>query len=166
MKIFFDTEFIDLVNTVLPISIGLVREDGKTYYAEVFDTISHYNKAVPWVKNNVIKKLTGPVKPVTLICDEIEDFVGKNPEFWAYFAAYDWFCLCSLYRGMLNLPENWPNFCRELMQLKMDKIEKHGAIATLIPRQDSDEHHALNDALWNLKIYQYLQNLDSQESVK
>ena len=156
MQIFFDTEFIDLGNTVLPISIGLVREDGKTYYAEVFDTVKHYDRAVPWVQENVIKKLTGPVKPANLICDEIEDFVGKNPVFWAYYAAYDWFCLCSLYGGMLNVPSSWPNFCRELMQLKTDRIEKHGAIAAFLPRQKTPEHHALNDALWNLEAYVYL----------
>ena len=33
MKIFFDTEFIEDGKTIDLISIGMVREDGETYYA-------------------------------------------------------------------------------------------------------------------------------------
>lgn len=33
MNYFFDTEFIDLGNRVELVSIGIVREDGRTFYA-------------------------------------------------------------------------------------------------------------------------------------
>ena len=34
MKIFFDTEFIEDGKTIDLLSIGAVRDDGETYYAE------------------------------------------------------------------------------------------------------------------------------------
>ena len=37
MKIFFDTEFTGLHKDTSLISIGLVDEDGKTFYAEFLD---------------------------------------------------------------------------------------------------------------------------------
>lgn len=162
MKIFFDTEFLDLGSIVYLVSIGLVREDGREYYAEVAEHVQHYDKAVPWVRDNVLKHLTGEVKPMSLICDEIEDFAGKRPEFWAYYASYDWMCLCSLYGGMLQVPTGWPHFCRDLLWYKMQQVDKHGGIAVLLPQQDTVAHNALNDARWNLQVYRYLEELDKR----
>jgi 3' exoribonuclease, RNase T-like len=57
MKYFFDTEFIELAEekTIDLISIGIVAEDGRTYYAisEEFDASAASN----WVKENVLIKL-------------------------------------------------------------------------------------------------------------
>jgi len=55
MKIFFDTEFTGLHKGTTPISIGMVSEDGKTFYAEFTD----YDKSQvdPWIQNNVIDNL-------------------------------------------------------------------------------------------------------------
>lgn len=55
MKIFFDTEFTGLHKDTTLISIGLVSEDGKTFYAEFND----YDKSQvnEWIKENVIDNL-------------------------------------------------------------------------------------------------------------
>ena len=55
MKIFFDTEFTGLHKNTTLISIGLVDENGRTFYAEFLD----YNESVcdEWIKNNVIQHL-------------------------------------------------------------------------------------------------------------
>lgn len=37
MKVFFDTEFTGLHQKTTLISIGLISEDGKTFYAELTD---------------------------------------------------------------------------------------------------------------------------------
>ena len=55
-KIFFDTEFTGLHQGTTLISIGLISECGKTFYAELID----YDKSQidPWLQENVINNLT------------------------------------------------------------------------------------------------------------
>lgn len=54
-KLFFDTEFTGLHKNTDLISIGIVDENGRTFYAECTD----YDKSqiTPWVADNVIKNL-------------------------------------------------------------------------------------------------------------
>lgn len=54
-RIFFDTEFTGLHKGTTLISIGLIAENGTTFYAEVTD----YDKSQvdPWIQENVINKL-------------------------------------------------------------------------------------------------------------
>lgn len=55
MKLFFDMEFTGLRQNTTPISIGIVSEDGKKFYAEFED----YDKSQcdDWIKENVISNL-------------------------------------------------------------------------------------------------------------
>lgn len=55
MKIFFDTEFTGLHKNTTLISIGLVADDGRKFYAEMTD----YDRGQlnPWLKENVIGNL-------------------------------------------------------------------------------------------------------------
>lgn len=101
MKIYFDTEFMEDGVTIELLSIGLVREDGQTYYAEPAE--ADRSKANPWVKENVLPYLTGPVKPRSVIAEEIREFVGPRPEFWTWYGSYDWVDLCQLYGRMVDL---------------------------------------------------------------
>jgi hypothetical protein len=73
-KIFFDTEFTGLHKNTTLISIGLVSECGKTFYAELND----YDKSQidPWLQENVIANLlyTEPVH------DEFEYYSAVRSE--------------------------------------------------------------------------------------
>ena len=55
MKIFFDTEFTGLHKNTTLISIGLVDENGRSFYAE----FTAYNKSQvdDWIQENVINNL-------------------------------------------------------------------------------------------------------------
>ena len=55
MKLFFDMEFTGLRQNTTPISIGIVSEDGKKFYAEFTDYDE--SQCNDWIKENVIKKL-------------------------------------------------------------------------------------------------------------
>lgn len=55
MKLFFDMEFTGLRQNTTPISIGIVSEDGKRFYAEFTDYDE--SQCDDWIKENVIKKL-------------------------------------------------------------------------------------------------------------
>ena len=55
MKIYFDTEFTGLTKNTDLISIGLVAENGSTFYGELTDF--NIAKCDQWVKDNVVSKL-------------------------------------------------------------------------------------------------------------
>lgn len=152
MKIWFDTEFIEDGNTIDLISIGMVREDGAEYYAETDQWIP--GKASQWVKDNVIVHLQGgdAIRPRDVIAREIEEFAGEKPEFWGYYADYDWVVLCWLFGTMMQLPDDWPMYCRDIKQL-CDSVGN-----PKLPEQGKGEHHALADARWNRIAYDFLQN--------
>jgi hypothetical protein len=143
-KIFFDTEFIDDKSGLLLLSIGLVKDNGQSYYAEVAET--DRSMCNEWVQQNVLPLMQGPVKSKYQIAREIAEFVGPNPEFWAYFAAFDWVLLCRLYDGMMQLPKGWPHFCHDILMVMAPNFQ--------MPQQDPTcKHHALHDAQWNKEVY-------------
>lgn len=55
MKLFFDTEFTGLRKDTTLISIGIVSEDGRRFYAEFLDY--DHSQVTPWIKENVIDRL-------------------------------------------------------------------------------------------------------------
>lgn len=138
MRVWFDTEFIDDGKTIELLSIGAVREDGAEYYAEPAET--DRSRACPWVRDNVIAHLTGPVQSTTCIAFDLHDFFGERPEIWAWYAAYDWVALCQLYGRMMDIPENWPHFVRDVKTIDKGEVE--------LPPKPKDTHHALADARW------------------
>lgn len=149
MKFWFDTEFIEDGRTIELISIGIFSEDRRKYYAECLEC--DLSKASPWVVENVLPRLHGQKTPRTMIASEIVQFMGEEPEIWAYYADYDWVALCQLYGTMMNLPKGWPMYCRDVKQL-CDMLGK-----PKLPEQKSQEHNALADAIWTAQAWQFLQ---------
>lgn len=154
MRIFFDFEFIENgdQHPIIPISIGIVREDGAEYYAEFLGV--DWSKASDWVLKNVQPYLRFPEHLLSTkeqIAEEIKKFVGNNPEFWAYFADYDWVLLCQLYGKMVDLPEGWPMFCLDIKQWMY-----HLGIANTPVINNQQEHNALADAQWNKDVFDWL----------
>lgn len=166
MRICFDTEFIEDGRTIDLISIGLVREDGKTYYAVNRDMPVRRVRKHSWLMENVVPSLPWvygdqrnhmpkrwlfnyhdpAVKPRQQIADEIVTFAGTDPEFWAWYADYDWVVLCQLFGTMMDLPPGWPMFCRDFRQVT------DGAALSKQDAQDGPEHHALSDARWLYRV--------------
>ena len=151
MRYWFDTEFIEDGKTIELVSIGIVAEDGREYYAEPIEAIPHFERADPWVKENVLVHLTGARKSRAEIAAEIVAFVGEKPEFWAYYADYDWVVLCQLFGRMIDLPKGWPMFCRDVKQRCVDVGNP------TLPKQTSTEHNALADAIWTRQAWDFLE---------
>lgn len=173
MKYFFDTEFDEDGLTINLISIGVVSEDGREYYA--ISTEFDPNHCNDWVKANVLtllppvgssftwltpdnQSITTPLwKPRQAIASELINFfglpIGIKPEFWAHFADYDWVALCQLYGRMVDLPKGMPFYCRDIKQVQ-DELGN-----PQLPPQRQAEHDALNDARWNKQIFDYLTQL-------
>lgn len=149
-RIWFDTEFIDDGKTIDLISIGLVREDGQELYLESSEC--DLSRASDWVNANVLPHLHGgPRHSRSHIAKIVRDFAGDSPEFWAYFADYDWVALCQLYGTMMQLPEAWPKFCLDLKQTA------YLAGDPSLQRPEGGDHDALADARWNRRIWHELQ---------
>lgn len=148
MRIWFDTEFVEDGKTIELISIGLVREDGAMLYMET-DTYEPWN-APQWIKDNVNPYLIGDTSSRTEIAERIVEFAGPDPEFWAYYASYDWVVLCQLYGAMVDLPKGWPMYCRDL-KFVMDALDIKET-----PIVNSESHNALSDALWTMRTHQWI----------
>jgi len=151
MRIWFDTEFIEDGKTIDLLSIGMVREDGWRYYAEPIGT--DLSRASPWVVKNVLPHLSGTKIPRAQIASEIKAFVGDKPEFWAYYADYDWVVLCQIFGTMMDLPIGWPMYCRDVKQLC------DGLGNPKLPPNRGTEHNALADAKWAQEAWIFLQGL-------
>jgi len=230
-KYFFDCEFIEGFKKPLfgkrrhfidLISIGIVAEDGREYYA--ISNEYNYNNADDLVKENVIDRMyidTVHVdrrnlcdatnfhkeygKSNKIIAEDIalfcypdiapnfshakEEFLirskkygwnTKHPEFYAYYADYDWVLFCSLFGRMIDLPKGFPMYCKDLQQYKEDVADKilsqgigtHSAgdkwypdnmahakewveSHPFYPKQEN-EHNALDDAKWNKRLFDFI----------
>lgn len=105
-----------------------------------------------------------------------------EPEFYAYYADYDWVVFCSLFGTMMDLPNGFPMYCIDLKQMFDDVAPKffdrrfNGYTAQdktrhplaekfdFVKKLNSypkieNEHNALADAKWNHELYKFLKKL-------
>ena len=124
MKIFFDTEFTGLHKNTSLISIGLISEDGKTFYAENVD----YDKSQvdDWIKEHLIAntsylKESGNmdtastslsnfyhVEGIGGIRADLRDWFNQfdSVEMWSDCLAYDWVLFNDIFGHAFNIPKN------------------------------------------------------------
>lgn len=142
MRFWYDTEFLEDGRTIELVSIGVVAEDGREYYAvsTEFDPAA----AIPWVRENVLPQLPPQGDPAwrskAQIRADLIDFLQEAPELWAWIGPYDHIVLVQLWGDMLALPRHLPRYTREVKQLWASLGEPP------LPKQPSADHHALADA--------------------
>ena len=166
-KIFFDTEFTGLHQNTTLISIGLISECGKTFYAELTD----YDKSQidDWLQNNVLDNL---------ILSEIEHgdkgnfsftdakYVGnmfglkhiltewlsqfENIEIWSDCLSYDWVLFNQIFGHAFNIPKNVYYIPFDICTLFYAK-----GIDADISREEfsgMSENSVKHNALWDAKV--------------
>lgn len=120
-KIFFDCEFTGLHQKTSLISIGLIAENGFTFYAE----LTYYdNKQVnDWIRDNVLSQLRfdGSFSAPKLDYEHhamsasvidisfcLREWLGQweSVEMWSDCLAYDWVLFCELFGGAMEIPKN------------------------------------------------------------
>lgn len=167
MRYTIDTEFWEdgYQLPVQLISIGIVSETGQKYYA--------VNKDFDWTKVPPKHWLWENVKPRLFLDDmdpkkimksrqqikqELLTFFRNDPapEFWAWFADYDWVVFCQIFGTMIALAPNFPQLCMDIEQ-KRRMLQLSRAV---FPPKFQPEHNALVDALWDM---QALINLNVHE---
>lgn len=108
-------------------------------------------------------------------------------EFYGYFCDYDWVVFCWLFGRMIDLPNGFPMYCRDLKQMfdesqlqyenhmiaihsnngkdtkSIEELRTNNKFFLLkdkldFPKQEN-EHNALADAHWNKKLYDFILSL-------
>jgi hypothetical protein len=160
-RYFYDCEFIEDGVTIDLVSIGVVDEYGREFYA--VSTEFDERKAIPWVRRNVLDKLPSPSDPAwrsrARIRDDLYEFLvtplrqkaDTQLELWAWFAGYDHVALCQLWGPMTALPRPIPRFTKDLRQ-RWDDLGRPE-----LPGAPDDQHDALADARHNLARWRAMQ---------
>ena len=159
MKVFFDTEFTGLHKYTTLMSIGLIDEDGRTFYAELSDYDP--TQLDNWLNDNVVANFTGENTRTkqTLKLDLQEWFSAyESVEIWSDCLAYDWVLFNDIFGGAFDIPKNIyyiPFDICTLMKIKgvdpdINREEYAGMTGS--------KHNALHDALVIKKCYEQLTN--------
>lgn len=161
-RYFYDTEFLEDGKTIELISIGIVCEDGREYYAVSCEMPFKRINKDEWLMANVVPhlpKVSGDarnhmpkrwlfdydsplVKSRDLISAEIEAFLTGDVELWADYAAYDHVVLAQLWGRMIDLPSNVPMHTNDIQTY----ASLTGVHSTGLPTSTGNEHNALADA--------------------
>lgn len=135
MKVFFDTEFTGLQQHTTLISIGMVSDDGRTFYAEFNDYDE--TQVHGWIENNVIANLlfAPPAEGQQEHCMKsrvdqgttlnnawnlemrgsrndvrkaLEEWLRQfeEVEIWSDCLAFDWVLFCQLFGHAFRIPKN------------------------------------------------------------
>ena len=109
MKFFLDTEFSER-GPKFPIeliSIGIVAEDGREFYAHSVDyDVANCNA---WVKENVLPYVASePPMSLWSIAESVKLFVGGDkPQFWGYYADYDWVVFAQIFGTIIDRAQRY-----------------------------------------------------------
>ncbi len=169
-RYFYDCEFIEDGRIIDLVSIGVVDEHGREFYA--ISTEFDDRDALPWVRRNVLDRLPSPSDPAwrsrAEIRDELHEFLiapvreksDTRLELWAWYASYDHVVLAQLWGRMPDLPREIPRFTKDLRQLWDDR----GRPA--LPDSVERRHNALVDARHNLARWRVLSAMAADASTE
>ncbi|MEU6058025.1 3'-5' exoribonuclease [Streptomyces sp. NPDC047097] len=161
----YDLEFLEDGRTIELISIGMVADDGREYYAVSANLPRRRIRKHDWLMANVVPHLPKPsgdwnlhmpkswlfnyrdpaVKPRERIASEVAAFIlaaGPGVELWANYGAYDHVALAQLWGPMVDLPAGVPMFTHDIQQ----EARRLGIAWDELPKQEGGEHNALADA--------------------
>ncbi|WP_280245560.1 3'-5' exoribonuclease domain-containing protein [Nocardia abscessus] len=171
----YDTEFLEDGRTIELISIGIVSDTGREYYAVNADMPIKRIRKHRWLMDNVVPSLPKPagdwnnhmprhwlfdyynpaVKKRDRIATEVRDFLLAEdiPQLWADHGAYDHVVLAQLWGPMINLPEGIPMWTHDIQQELEPMPEGFEP-----PVQSLGLHHALWDARHDLTVLRALRD--------
>lgn len=177
MKIFFDTEFTGLHKDTTLISIGLVSEDGETFYAEFND----YDKSQldDWLQENVIDNLqfnkwdtisslglsmnhkvveTNVKHNKVVVADKLSKWLEQfdTVEIWSDCLSYDWVLFNDLFGHAFNIPKNVYYIPFDICTLFKVKGIDPDISREEFAGIDGAKHNALHDAVVIKACYEKL----------
>lgn len=176
MKLFLDTEFTGLHQNTDLISIGLISEDNRSFYAEFNDFPLIKDE---WIKENVIENLRFNLENeyieiysdlqiwtdnysidlkqnIKKIAFELKLWLNQfeSVEIWSDCLAYDWVLFCELFGGAMNIPENVYYIPFDICTLfKMNGIDpdisREEYAGLIYDENKKDKYDTKHNALWD-----------------
>lgn len=170
-NIYYDCEFLEEGSwkPVELVSIGMIDDQGRTYYAVVDDAVRDYGqggtdlyarlRGHDWHLANTVPILDDTpehlVHDRATIAADVEAFIrgglpaeatSEDVRLWSWYGAYDHVVLCQLFGTMAQLPDIVPMYTGDLQQ----ECDRLGVCATaLAPWGEGAMHNALDDATWH-----------------
>lgn len=189
MKVFFDTEFTGLHKNTTLLSIGLITEDNRKFYAEFCD----YDKSQidGWISKNVmpylirskIKKAVDTGDSVYIppyyiygskgaIAKKLEEWfksLGEEIELISDVSHYDMVLFCDIFGSAFDIPKMVSPVCHDINQdiaefLKVSQREafemSRETLAGINPNDIKvEKHNALFDAIVIKQIYEKIKGV-------
>ena len=179
-------EFTGLHKLSTPISIGLVAEDGREFYAEFtdFDEMQINQWLVDNVMNNLVLgeydfvKDYKPDEKIVLVKGDteliaqtlrawFEPYKEDGVEMWGDCLAWDWVLFVSIFGSAFDIPEHifyLPmdlstalKVCRQ--DPDVDRVLFVYESADKVPKSDIGTHNALYDARIQIEVYKKVLNM-------
>lgn len=184
MKCFFDCEFTGLHKNTTLISIGIVAENGNSFYWEFLD----YDKSQvdEWIEKNVLSftyflrensDVEALISPNVVsnkgtkerCATELKmwfNHLGESVELVSDVSHYDMVLFCDIFGGAFKVPNSVAPTCIDINQMLADYHKTDIATAFDISREEflstngvivkGDKHNALYDAKVIKEIYNIL----------
>lgn len=172
MILFFDTEFTGLHKNTTLMTIGIISEDGKTFYSELIDYDKDYvqKEESQWLQENVVNnflldeskykqgvcyvegndwKLRGTKQDLKVhLTKWIEQF--DDVIIWSDCLHYDWVLFIDIFGTAFDVPSNINYIPRDLCTLfdllNIDPDISREDFAGVSEEQAKLKHNALYDA--------------------
>lgn len=166
-KLFLDTEFTGLHAKTTLISIGIVAENGDSFYAELTDYDT--SQVDDWLQENVIDNLVLIGRPsntlvveghhITFLGDKrtLRSHLGKwinqhGPvEIWSDCLAYDWVLFNDIFGNAFGIPKNIYyipfDICTLLKAKDLDPDISREEFSEMGKNPSAAKHNALWDAM-------------------
>lgn len=180
-------------NVIAPLYTSTVHGDMRNYSSE-----KNFHKSYGKLNSHIAAEIVQFVNPhkasvvnFGISLDNIKDpeyvqkhninqFFNAQPDFYGYYADYDWVLFCSLFGTMQDLPNGFPMYMRDLKQMQDAGADSiiHKATAGAINNKarsvmsmeqkvkiiekipgfpvNENEHDALADARWNRNLHKFL----------
>ena len=182
MKVYHDWEFLESGNSVHPLSVGMVTDDGYELYYEFIDAPWGRILKHEWLVANVVPKLSAKhnaaivsgvgnniVKSTLAIRMKIHQFLAdaqsrdnKPLQLWGWYSGYDHVCLGQLFGSMANLPETIPMWTNDIRQ----EAQRLDVRIPDLRSADQPIHHALADAKVEREMHEWLMDYELARTVK
>lgn len=175
MNLYFDFEFTGLRQGTTPVSLGVISEDGRDFYAEFSDYDS--GQVDEWLEKKVISRLRYPghkgnlfeMRPVgknrfsNMLYSEVvfgdRKYIAHRLMLWlgqfedvvmrGDVLGYDWVLFCELFGGAMAIPSHVyyipDDLATALKMAGFDPDVSREEFACLFAKDD-DKHGALHDA--------------------
>lgn len=188
----YDWEFLEDGSTIEPISLGMVCDDGREYYAVNRLLVERFGRGRrlrnrirknAWLMENVVPHLPQPhgdwrlhmpqswlfnyhdpaVKPMSRIADEVMDFIRATGEDVQLWANYGAYDHVCLAQ-MWGRMIDLPEGVPMFTNDIQQEVRRLGIGWDELPKQESGEHNALADARHNQTVRRWLAEQEARTS--